>query len=79
MTELPHILVVDDDTRLRELLRKYLTEQGFRVTAAANAADARAKLASLESRAAPVCVVDSGSGDSTGDIARAAGVTVVFE
>ena len=48
MTELPHILVVDDDTRLRELLRKYLTEQGFRVTAAANAADARAKLASLE-------------------------------
>lgn len=48
MTELPHILVVDDDTRLRELLRKYLTEQGFRVTAAASAADARAKLAALE-------------------------------
>lgn len=47
MTELPHILVVDDDTRLRELLRKYLTEQGFRVTAASDAADARAKLASL--------------------------------
>lgn len=48
MTELPHILVVDDDTRLRELLRKYLTEQGFRVTVASSAADARAKLASLE-------------------------------
>jgi two-component system phosphate regulon response regulator OmpR len=48
MTELPHILVVDDDTRLRELLRKYLTEQGFRVTVAASAAEARAKLASLE-------------------------------
>jgi len=48
MTELPHILVVDDDTRLRELLRKYLTDQGFRVTVAANAAEARAKLASLE-------------------------------
>ncbi len=47
MTELPHILVVDDDTRLRELLRKYLTEQGFRVTVAASAAEARAKLASL--------------------------------
>jgi two-component system phosphate regulon response regulator OmpR len=47
MTELPHILVVDDDTRLRELLRKYLTEQGFRVTAASSAADARAKLAAL--------------------------------
>jgi two-component system phosphate regulon response regulator OmpR len=47
MTELPHILAVDDDTRLRELLRKYLTEQGFRVTVASSAADARAKLASL--------------------------------
>lgn len=47
MTELPHILVVDDDTRLRELLRKYLTEQGFRVTVASSAANARAKLASL--------------------------------
>lgn len=42
-----HILVVDDDRRLRELLRKYLTDQGFRVTVAADAADARNKLASL--------------------------------
>jgi len=43
-----HLLVVDDDTRLRELLRRYLTEQGFRVTVAENAAAARAKLASIE-------------------------------
>ena len=43
----PHILVVDDDKRLRELLRKYLSEQGFRVTIAADAADARHKLQSL--------------------------------
>ena len=42
-----HLLVVDDDARLRELLRRYLSEQGFRVTTAADAADARAKLASL--------------------------------
>jgi two-component system phosphate regulon response regulator OmpR len=40
--------VVDDDTRLRELLHKYLTEQGFRITAAQDAADARAKLASFD-------------------------------
>jgi len=40
----PHILVVDDDKRLRELLRKYLAEQGFRVTVAGDAADARRKL-----------------------------------
>ena len=45
--EPPHILVVDDDKRLRELLRKYLSEQGFRVTVAADAADARRKLAGL--------------------------------
>jgi two-component system, OmpR family, phosphate regulon response regulator OmpR len=43
----PHILVVDDDTRLRALLRKYLMDHGFRVTVAANAQDARQQLLSL--------------------------------
>lgn len=43
-----HILVVDDDTRLRDLLRKYLSENRFRVTTAADAADARAKLNGLD-------------------------------
>src|SRR5579864_8489442 len=43
----PHLLVVDDDPRLRELLRRYLSENGFRVTAAADAAEARANLASF--------------------------------
>jgi two-component system phosphate regulon response regulator OmpR len=38
------ILVVDDDARLRALLQRYLTEHGFRVTAAESAADARDKL-----------------------------------
>jgi two-component system phosphate regulon response regulator OmpR len=48
MTEgLPHILVVDDDTRLRELLRKYLADKGFVVATARDAADARAQLAGL--------------------------------
>ena len=45
--ELPHILVVDDDRRLRELLRKYLSANGFMVTTASDAADARARLVSL--------------------------------
>src|SRR3546814_3891936 len=45
--EQPHILVVDDDTRLRDLLQRYLRDQGFRVTTAVDAADARAKLAAL--------------------------------
>lgn len=35
-----HILVVDDDTRLRSLLQRYLREQGFLVSAAKDANDA---------------------------------------
>ena len=43
----PHLLVVDDDLRLRELLRRYLSDSGFRVTGAADAAEARSQLASF--------------------------------
>jgi two-component system phosphate regulon response regulator OmpR len=39
--EPPHLLVVDDDARLRALLQRFLAEQGFRVTIAADAAAAR--------------------------------------
>ncbi|MFM2044737.1 MAG: transcriptional regulatory protein OmpR [Pseudomonadota bacterium] len=46
--DLPHILVVDDDTRLRDALRRYLSQNGLLATTAADAADARAKLAALE-------------------------------
>jgi len=42
-----HLLVVDDDARLRDLLRRYLTDQGFRVTTAGDAAEARRKLDSI--------------------------------
>lgn len=37
-----HLLVVDDDDRLRALLQKYLSSNGFRVSAAASAEEARA-------------------------------------
>jgi len=47
MDETPHVLIVDDDTRIRELLGSYLRRNGFRVSTAANAADARRKMASL--------------------------------
>ncbi|MEQ8267263.1 MAG: response regulator [Parvibaculum sp.] len=40
----PHILVVDDDRRIRELLKRYLSDHGFRVTTAEHAAEARARL-----------------------------------
>src|SRR5271168_4644008 len=43
----PHLLVVDDDARLRDLLRRYLTDSGFRVTGAADAREARAQLAAF--------------------------------
>ena len=36
-----HILVVDDDTRLRGLLQRFLRENGFLVSTAKNAADAK--------------------------------------
>ena len=44
----PHLLVVDDDTRIRSLLSQYLSERGFRVSVAANAAQARHKLEGLD-------------------------------
>ncbi|WP_027055058.1 response regulator [Mesorhizobium erdmanii] len=44
----PHLLVVDDDTRIRNLLKQYLTENGFRVTVAGNAGEARRKLIGLD-------------------------------
>jgi two-component system, OmpR family, phosphate regulon response regulator OmpR len=43
----PHLLVVDDDRRIRDLLSRFLTSEGYRVSTADNAADARAKLAGL--------------------------------
>lgn len=43
----PHILVVDDDTRLRTLLKKFLRENGYIVTAAASAAEARRQMNAL--------------------------------
>ncbi len=45
---MPHVLVVDDDDRLRDLLRLYLTENGFVVSTAADAEIARGLLTSLE-------------------------------
>ena len=45
--ETPHLLVVDDDERLRALLQRFLTEEGFRITAASDAAAARRALAAF--------------------------------
>jgi two-component system phosphate regulon response regulator OmpR len=42
-----HILIVDDDQRIRDLLARYLYEQGFRVTTATDAPSARASMRGL--------------------------------
>jgi two-component system phosphate regulon response regulator OmpR len=43
----PHVLVVDDDRRIRDLLSRYLQREGYRVTTARSAAEARARLDGL--------------------------------
>ena len=43
----PHLLVVDDDRRIRDLLSRFLLSEGYRVTTAQSAAEARAKLEGL--------------------------------
>jgi len=43
----PHLLVVDDDHRIRNLLSRFLQAEGYRVTTAESAIDARAKLDGL--------------------------------
>lgn len=47
LSAMPHLLVVDDDARLRALLAQYLGEHGHLVTTAESASDARASLRSL--------------------------------
>ena len=47
-TQQPHILVVDDDARLRELLFKYLSENDFLVSVASDAENARKCLSGIE-------------------------------
>jgi len=41
LTEAAHLLIVDDDDRIRDLIKRYLTREGFRVTTAADAVAAR--------------------------------------
>ena len=43
----PHLLVVDDDRRIRDLLSRFLAGEGYRVSTAETAADARDKLIGL--------------------------------
>lgn len=44
----PHVLIVDDDTRIRTLLTQFLQKNGYRVTNAADAASARRHMRGLD-------------------------------
>lgn len=80
MDENAHILVVDDDRRLRELLQKFLTDNGFRVTTAESAAVARDKLASIQFDLLVLDLMMPGeSGMSlTGDLRRTSMVPILM-
>jgi two-component system phosphate regulon response regulator OmpR len=67
-TEEAHVLVVDDDARLRTLLSRYLSDNGFRVTTADTAEDARSKLRFLQPDALVLDVMMPG--ESGFDLAR---------
>ncbi len=43
----PHLLVVDDDRRIRDLLSRFLAGEGYRISTADSAAAARAKLSGM--------------------------------
>ena len=43
----PHLMIVDDDRRIRDLLSRFLSAEGYRVTTAEFAAHARAKFGGL--------------------------------
>lgn len=48
MSAMSHVLIVDDDARLLDLLRRFLSANGFRVTTADTAAAARARLEGID-------------------------------
>ncbi len=69
MSDVKHILVVDDEPRIIEITRDYLERAGFRVTTAANGADA---LAMVRSRRPDLIVLDLGLPKMDGlDVTRA--------
>src|SRR5215831_16210919 len=76
----PHLLVVDDDQRIRDQLSRFLSREGYRVTTAQTAAEARAKLDGLKFDLLIVDVMMPGESgfDLARDIRRASVVPIVM-
>ena len=70
-----HLLVVDDDDRIRELLKAYLARAGFRVSAANGGPAARKLLAALDF---DLAVFDVMMLDYRGYVAESTGSNVFF-
>ncbi len=63
MSQSPHILMVDDDGRIRQMYRMYLNVQGFEVAEVSNAVDA---LQEIYNKKFDAVLLDIGLGDSNG-------------
>lgn len=76
----PHILVIDDDTRLRELLRDYMTKSGYVVSTAEDAAEARRRMAGVSFDLLVVDVMMPGESglEFVEDLRRSSGVPVLM-
>jgi two-component system phosphate regulon response regulator OmpR len=74
------VLVVDDDTRLRELLKSYLSRDGLRVSTAANAAAARQQLDALDFDLIVLDVMMPGQSglDFAGELRRQSNVPILM-
>lgn len=78
--EAPHLLVVDDDSRIRTLIARFLTENGFRVTVAQAADEARKKLAIIDFDLLVVDVMMPGESgmDLTASVRRSSTVPILM-
>src|SRR5262247_2407524 len=65
----PHLLVVDDDRRIRDLLSRFLLAEGYRVTTADTAAEARAKLGGLRAASSVPILMLTARGEAESRIA----------
>ena len=76
----PHLMVVDDDRRIRDLLSRFLTSEGYRVTTAESASDARAKLCGLHFDLLILDVMMPGESgfDLARDIRKGSGVPIIM-
>ncbi len=76
----PHVLVVDDDRRIRDLLSRFLSTEGYRISTADSAAMARAKLSSLSFDLLVLDVMMPGENgfDFARDIRKTSGVPILM-